>query len=62
MPRKLVKSKGGRLILAETSSRPAYFNTWQFYVHSGYSEIARIRDFYKIGDDLVVYGKYLTRT
>lgn len=58
----LVKSKGGRLILAETSSRPAYFNTRKFYVHSGYSEIARIRDFYKIGDDLVVYGKYLTRT
>jgi len=56
----LVKSKGGRLILAETSSRPDYINTRQFYLHSGYSEVAHIKDFYKIGDDLIIYGKYLT--
>lgn len=56
----LVRSMGGRLLHAETSSRPQYDNTRNFYLARGYSELARIRDYYRIGDDLVVYGKYLT--
>jgi ribosomal protein S18 acetylase RimI-like enzyme len=56
----LVRSMGGRLIIAETSSRPDYSGTRRFYVKAGYKEVATIQDYYKVGDDLVVYGKYLT--
>jgi ribosomal protein S18 acetylase RimI-like enzyme len=55
-----IKSHGGRLVLAETSSRPSYENTRQFYLHNRYDELARIRNFYRVGDDLVVYGKYVS--
>ncbi len=57
----LVGSMGGRLIIAETSSRDEYAPTRGFYLKSGYGEAARIRDYYRVGDDLVVYGKYLTQ-
>ena len=56
---RLIRSKGGRLIVAETSSRPEYGKTRKFYLSRGYAELARIRDYYRSGDDLVVYGKYL---
>lgn len=57
----LAGSKGGRLLIAETSSQPKYEKTRAFYVRNNYLEIARIKDYYKIGDDLVVYGKYLSQ-
>ena len=56
----LVTSRGGRLMIAETSSQPRYEGTRGFYLRRGYSEFARIRDYYRVGDDLVVYGKYLS--
>ncbi len=55
----LVQSRDGRLVIAETSSREQYANTRQFYVSCGYSQLARIPDYYRVGDDLVVFGKYL---
>ncbi len=55
----LVRSLGGRLILVETSSTPQYEKTRRFYLKAGYEELARIRDYYRPGDALVVYGKYL---
>lgn len=55
-----IRSAGGRLIIAETSSQPKYEQTRRFYSSHGYSELSRIRDYYRIGDDLVVYGKYLS--
>ncbi|MBI5476528.1 MAG: GNAT family N-acetyltransferase [Ignavibacteriales bacterium] len=58
----LIKLKGGRLIIAETSSRPDYENTRKFYLKTHYKEVARIKDYYKIGDDLVVYGKYVSQS
>ena len=30
------------------------------HVARGYAELARINEYYRPGDDLVVYGKYLT--
>ncbi len=57
----LIGAMGGSLVIAETSSRPAYDGTRAFYVRQGYSELARIREYYRPGDDLVVFGKYLTR-
>lgn len=57
----LITQRGGGLVIAETSSRPAYDGTRAFYLHRGYAELARIREYYRPGDDLVVFGKYLTR-
>jgi ribosomal protein S18 acetylase RimI-like enzyme len=57
----LIRQRGGRLIVAETSSQPKYENTRKFYVSANYEELARIKDYYKIGDDLVVYGKYVSQ-
>jgi ribosomal protein S18 acetylase RimI-like enzyme len=55
-----IQRRGGRLVVVETSSLPAYGPTREFYRKLGYREAARIADFYAPGDDLVVYVKYLT--
>lgn len=55
----LIRSRGGNLVIAETSSTPRYDATRNFYIKAGYEEVARIRDYYRAGDSLVVYGKYL---
>lgn len=55
----LIRSLGGRLVIAETSSGPRYEGTRRFYLRHGYAELARIPDYYRPGDGLVVYGKYL---
>ena len=54
----VVKQNQGRLLIAETSSQPKYEKTREFYLRVGYTELARIKDYYKVGDDLVIYGKY----
>ena len=54
-----VRARHGRLIVAETSSTPRYDATRMFYLRCGYQECARITDYYREGDDLVVYGKYI---
>jgi ribosomal protein S18 acetylase RimI-like enzyme len=56
----LIRQRGGRLVIAETSSQPRYDKTRKFYLSHGYTELSRIRDYYKAGDDLVVFGQYLT--
>jgi len=58
----LVLKQGGRLLLAETSSRTGYDKTRSFYRKNSYSEVARIRDYYDTGDDLLIYGKYLSQS
>ncbi len=55
---RVIENKG-RLIIAETSSKPTYLRTRNFYKQQGYSELAQIRDYYDIGDDLIIFGKYL---
>ena len=54
-----VQAKKARLILIETSSKDKYAPTRHFYQCMGYVENARIRDFYRLGDDLLIYSKYL---
>lgn len=54
-----LRQKGGRLIVIETSSRELYAPTRHFYRSLGYVEQARLRDFYRPGDDRILYGKYL---
>lgn len=58
----LVISEHGRLLIAETSSQSKYDDTRRFYVNNHYREIARIKDYYRIGDDLIIYGKYLSQS
>jgi ribosomal protein S18 acetylase RimI-like enzyme len=50
---------GGRIILVETSSTARYAPTRNFYKTLNYLEIARVPDFYRPGDDLVIYIKRL---
>ncbi len=55
-----VMSSRGRLLIIETSSKESYKNTVGFYSSIGYEEIARIKDFYDIGDDKLILAKRLS--
>ena len=54
-----VARRGGRLLLIETSGLGSFAQTRAFYQALRYDEEARIRDFYKPGDDKVVFRKAL---
>ncbi|MBI4499868.1 MAG: GNAT family N-acetyltransferase [Gemmatimonadetes bacterium] len=54
-----IAGEGGRLIVAETSSRGDYDPTRAFYEALNYEVAARVPDFYAPNDDLVVYIKRL---
>jgi ribosomal protein S18 acetylase RimI-like enzyme len=54
-----IRARGGRLVLVETASKPSYARTRRFYESIGYRETARIVDYYRQGDDKVVYEKRL---
>ncbi len=54
-----LRSAGGRLVLAETSSLPNYAAARVFYLRQGYQLYDRITDFYKPGDDRLTFGKRL---
>lgn len=55
----IVRKKNGRLIIIETSSQKKYLKTRIFYESAGYKVLAQIKGYYKKGDDLIIYGKYL---
>jgi ribosomal protein S18 acetylase RimI-like enzyme len=55
-----VRRRGGRLLLIETSSQETYGGTIRFYERGGYELAARIRNFYRVGDDKLVFAKTLT--
>ncbi|MFQ3619314.1 MAG: GNAT family N-acetyltransferase [Spirochaetales bacterium] len=52
-----IKKAGGRLIIIETSSQEKYQPTRIFYERKGYTLEARIKDFYRLGDDRLIYTK-----
>lgn len=54
-----IKGKSGRLVLIETSGKPGYEKERKFYEKNKYDKFVEIKDFYNVGDSLVVYGKYL---
>lgn len=56
-----VLEKKGFLILAETSSQPSYEGTRNFYLKNNYEVLAEIKNFYKVNDNLIIFGKYLTK-
>ena len=51
--------RGERVLLVETSGTKALERTRDFYRKNGYDEEARIREFYRVGDDKVIYRKAL---
>ena len=55
-----LRDRGARMLLVETSSRPDYLNTRAFYTRCGYTEAARIRDFYAPADDRIMLTTRLT--
>lgn len=50
---------GATAMYAETSSQSMYEPTRKFYLTNGYQEEARLKDFYKPGDDKLIYSKRL---
>ena len=56
-----VKRQRGRMLLIETSSKTSYASTLRFYERAGYIEISRIKDFYRVEDDKIVFCKRLTQ-
>ncbi|MBN2382881.1 GNAT family N-acetyltransferase [bacterium] len=51
---------GARLLIIETSSQPKYDPTVQFYLNNSYELAARIKDFYRPGDDRLILTKYFS--
>jgi ribosomal protein S18 acetylase RimI-like enzyme len=54
-----VRRMGGRLLVVETSGLPKYEPTRGFYLATGYLLEATLKDFYRDGDDLVIFTKRL---
>ena len=54
-----VLTKGGRLLIIETSGSVEYDPTRAFYLSSGYQLEAKICDFYHPRDDLMIFTKHL---
>lgn len=54
-----IRAEGGRMVVIETASKPAYDKTRAFYLAYGCREVARVPDFYAIGDDKVIYAHTL---
>ena len=52
-----LERRRARMVVIETSSRDDYAPTRRFYQKHGYTEAARLRDFYAPGDDRVVFIK-----
>lgn len=57
-----LRERGQRILIADTSGTDAFSQTRAFYRKTGYTEEARIRDFWGKGDDKVVFWKSLEST
>jgi len=55
-----LKKRGQRILIADTSGTDEFAQTREFYRKNGYSEEARIRDFWAAGDDKIVFWKSLS--
>lgn len=52
-----LRNQNARKLYIETSSTDKYLPTRNFYEKAGYTEEARLKDFYLEGDDKVIYAK-----
>jgi len=55
----LLKLKDGRILIVETSSDDAQIGARKFYQKIGYTQMAVIKDFWKDGEDKIVFWKKL---
>ena len=58
---KHIRAAGGRLLVIDTSSLPRFDATHAFYAKHGYTEVARIPDFYADGDSKVIFTKRMAQ-
>ncbi|MEM8645703.1 MAG: GNAT family N-acetyltransferase [Pseudomonadota bacterium] len=56
---KHLAEQGKRLLIVDTSGTDDFAQTREFYRKHGYTEEARIRDFWAAGDDKIVFWKAL---
>lgn len=54
-----LRELGSRILIAETSGAEEFAQTREFYRKNGYTEEARIRDFWAAGDDKIIFWKSL---
>lgn len=52
-----IRARGGRRMVLETSARPDYHRARTFYERLDYRHAGRIADFYRLGDDCLIYVK-----
>ncbi|GAC1409308.1 MAG: hypothetical protein NVSMB53_01330 [Gemmatimonadaceae bacterium] len=52
--------RGGQMLLIETSSQETYGGTIQFYEKTGYELVGKIQEYYKPGDDKLIFAKKLS--
>lgn len=55
----VLRRRGQRILLVETSAMPEFQRTREFYGNLNYTAEARIRDYYDAGDDKIVFWKSL---
>jgi len=51
--------RGGKMLLVETSSQETYGGTIQFYEKTGYELVGKIDEYYRPGDDKLIFAKKL---
>jgi ribosomal protein S18 acetylase RimI-like enzyme len=52
-----IARRGGKMLLVETSSQETYGGTIQFYEKTGYELVGKIKEYYKPGDDKLIFAK-----
>lgn len=55
-----LRARGERVLLVETSGLPNFERTRAFYRKCGFEPEACIRDFYKAGEDKIIFRKALS--
>lgn len=55
----ILRLKGSRILMVETSGLPEFDRTRKFYDPCNDERIAVIRDFYKEGEDKIIFWKKL---
>jgi ribosomal protein S18 acetylase RimI-like enzyme len=55
----VLAEQDARLLIVETSGLPDFESARAFYVKCGFTQEARIKNFFAAGDDKIVYTKSL---